>query len=867
MRKIAAWIMMLFLLLTGISCALAQGGESGVTILNVPTKVDLYIAHENVFYSGSIRYKLDEGAVVTKHSITQYQNAVGFEMSLHDEGNGVYRMDLRGMYDHMALEILGLPDTLPFTFTVETKAGLESASFPVNLHAESWDARRVVMDEYRDDAAIGDEIVVLKPTLDGAIVPTGLLNDSIHLTDPYFGSGWVNDISYTADTLQLVSETNNAFIFKAIAPGNAETICTVREINSNRSISVCNSSFTVTSGDTTVPSAITFDCPPNLEARFTLQDGRYESDQILTLVHDPSSDSQILDASQLSYRAYILDTDIISGLDIIDFRPSNSRQAIVLRYALSNAKKAGVTQLVVNMTYKGADYSLIIPIIICDETTENDPYTPDVAFDFPKIWYRGDVPAFQISGKDAELYTWDIECAALGLRGVTGQTGIYPVYANMYSPQMGNATLNLGTVTVKERDAQDPTNDRIFMDETWSNFNFGPAFCSEIDDALELELGAYGCCLSDAQNHDPQLTCELIGVAQNCPYEIAVRECGISGNHKQNTYALSPYAWVTMTPKTAPLTPGRYPYQVKYTVTCCGQTASIIQSIPVMVVDIPENKLDYLHTPPAYMCLDRDEILWDNDILTPINRYCGLDLIFESGAEVWKEMYYQRFRLYRPTEEGLATWRYVGTYANGEIVLHSGETMIFTREEYAQLNPDTNLTAVRNNFDLTPEQRDVPRLFPANANWSEEWFLKSQTIDTNAENSICYELKLVDEYENEVALPESTTLYLPYPNDMTAEEAADCEFVIIHEAKDGTQVYSTQEGTITRTQYGLEITVDSLSPFTINWGTEEEMNALLASHVDTGMLPQTGDNSKIALWLALLTLSGAAMLVFRRRAA
>ena len=191
--------------------------------------------------------------------------------------------------------------------------------------------------------------------------------------------------------------------------------------------------------------------------------------------------------------------------------------------------------------------------------------------------------------------------------------------------------------------------------------------------------------------------------------------------------------------------------------------------------------------------------------------------------------------------------------------------MIFERDDVGR--DDELVTAIRNSFDLTPKQRKVPRLFPADQDWDQEWFLKAQIIHTDAENAVCYELTLVDEYENEVELPESTTLYLPYPENMTAEEAAKYAFVVVHEAKSGTQIYSTQEGSLIRQEYGLEMTVDSLSPFTINWGTEEEMNALLPSGADTSALPQTGDNSHIAYWLALLALAGSALVCIKRKAA
>lgn len=569
--------------------------------------------------------------------------------------------------------------------------------------------------------------------------------------------------------LRLVDETGDAFILEAIASGSAETICTVREINSNASLSVINADFMVRPNDP-AQANISFSIGSSYKVRFPLQAGSFESDQLLILIEDLGSYSDTLDA-EFEYEAYIRDTDIVSEVEFLEARPSNSRKAIVFRYELKGAKQAGETQLVIRVTYKGAVYNCEIPVVVYDENMEVQP------------------------------------------------------------------------------------EDSLHMESTWSNFHFNLAYCNELDTELELELGADYECLSGEEEHAPEFAYELLDVKDDCPYAISFSERGED----------SARVLVSMKPKAMPLKTGRYSYAVRYTVTCCGETKSIEQTVPVLIVGIPENKLDYLHTPPAYMCLDRDSVYWDREILTPINRYCDLELKFYSGINAWPESHYDRYLVYKPEEAGQATWSYTATYANGEKVLHSGETMIFERDDVGR--DDELVTAIRNSFDLTPKQRKVPRLFPADQDWDQEWFLKAQVIHTDAENAICYELTLVDEYENEVELPESTTLYLPYPENMTAEEAAKHEFVVVHEAKSGTQIYSTQEGSLIRQEYGLEMTVDSLSPFTINWGTEEEMNALLPSDADTSALPQTGDNSHIAYWLALLALAGSALVCIERKAA
>ena len=48
--------------------------------------------------------------------------------------------------------------------------------------------------------------------------------------------------------------------------------------------------------------------------------------------------------------------------------------------------------------------------------------------------------------------------------------------------------------------------------------------------------------------------------------------------------------------------------------------------------------------------------------------------------------------------------------------------------------------------------------------------------------------------------------------------------------------------------------VSSFSPFEISWEEQPEID-----------LPQTGDNSHIALWLALLTMAGTTMRILKRK--
>lgn len=95
--------------------------------------------------------------------------------------------------------------------------------------------------------------------------------------------------------------------------------------------------------------------------------------------------------------------------------------------------------------------------------------------------------------------------------------------------------------------------------------------------------------------------------------------------------------------------------------------------------------------------------------------------------------------------------------------------------------------------------------------FAEEWSLKAQLVDVDADHAICYELTCMDENGNKALLPENTTLTLPYPKEMTCEEAKDCEFIVFNERSTGMQIFSTQNGTLKRTMHGLELFLPAFS--------------------------------------------------------
>lgn len=122
--------------------------------------------------------------------------------------------------------------------------------------------------------------------------------------------------------------------------------------------------------------------------------------------------------------------------------------------------------------------------------------------------------------------------------------------------------------------------------------------------------------------------------------------------------------------------------------------------------------------------------------------------------------------------------------------------------------------------------------------------------------SIKYDVRLVDSEGNNVELPGECLLIFPYPDGLNMNSGRKYRITIHHYGKKETQVFSTEKDTIQLLPQGLCICVSSFSPFVIEWEERSESD-----------LPQTGDNSHIILWFALLTLAGTATLILKRKTA
>ena len=128
-------------------------------------------------------------------------------------------------------------------------------------------------------------------------------------------------------------------------------------------------------------------------------------------------------------------------------------------------------------------------------------------------------------------------------------------------------------------------------------------------------------------------------------------------------------------------------------------------------------------------------------------------------------------------------------------------------------------------------------------------YLRSEITEEIKNRSIAYEIHLVNDEGAAVGLTGTAILYIPYPEGMDEQSAAEYEVVVRHITDDGEEIYTTVDGSLTCTPYGFRMEVTSLSPFEVSWGK--------GSAADVGSLPQTGDRSHfMAYLLGLIAATG-----------
>lgn len=148
----------------------------------------------------------------------------------------------------------------------------------------------------------------------------------------------------------------------------------------------------------------------------------------------------------------------------------------------------------------------------------------------------------------------------------------------------------------------------------------------------------------------------------------------------------------------------------------------------------------------------------------------------------------------------------------------------------------------------------VPTLIlPEDASGTANGVLTFTEVSVDTDNTMIFNVHWVDEAGNEIPLPAGSKLCFPYPDGMDRNSAGGYQITIVHTLKNGkTETYFSQNGEIEFLKQGMCIEVTSFSPFEITWEEQPMID-----------LPQTGDDTHMMIWLALILISSAMLLHFR----
>ena len=217
-----------------------------------------------------------------------------------------------------------------------------------------------------------------------------------------------------------------------------------------------------------------------------------------------------------------------------------------------------------------------------------------------------------------------------------------------------------------------------------------------------------------------------------------------------------------------------------------------------------------------------------------------------------------------PTDVTRTGYTFAGWYDNsaltGDPVTAIGATETGKREYWAKwvivlTDPDGAVVSGDAAFAKLPPVKVPTLVLPEGTTPGGSVMLKYVEVDTTRENTAVYDIYLVDQDGNRVKLPAACTLCLPYPEGLNQSSASAYRIHILHEMDGGrSEDFDSVSGGLELTAQGLCVRISSLSPFTITWERFPEVN-----------LPQTGDSSRPALWLALGLVSAAALAAFALR--
>lgn len=142
-----------------------------------------------------------------------------------------------------------------------------------------------------------------------------------------------------------------------------------------------------------------------------------------------------------------------------------------------------------------------------------------------------------------------------------------------------------------------------------------------------------------------------------------------------------------------------------------------------------------------------------------------------------------------------------------------------------------------------------------------DWKLQTEYNIQSGNQAVQMNLTVLDENGEEAQLEKenSNVFYLPYPEGMSYESGAT--WTLRHYLDDEYTKYELL--TVTATEHGLRFETDSLSPFVLLW----DMPAQETPIPSATNVPQTGDNTPLALYAALLAISLAAAVALLRRKA